>query len=420
MEHRDPHASDEPGETQWPAVSVQTRPWRTNPDLVGPTGARASYADRTLNEIEVQIPPWIADLPVHIAPETQAACEEAAQRIAQLEVHADQLAGIGDLLVRTEAVASSKIERIHADLDELARASVGEQAGERARTTLAAARTIKQLTESCNEGVSLTTQAILAAHHALLVDDALEREWAGRFRQQQNWIGGSDFTPRGAVHVPPPAEHVGPLVDDLVRFANRDDISGIAQAAVVHAQFEAIHPFTDGNGRVGRALIGAVLRRRGVTRAASVPVAAAMLADVDAYFVELERYRAGDIASMVRYVARSAIVASEAATITADRVRSLPHEWRATVGPRRGSSAAHLIEGLVQAPILDLARARAVTGSTPIRTYEALDRLTEAGILEEITHRGRNRIWVAREVLAEVTELEDRIGLRTVPSKRWQ
>ena len=196
--------------------------------------------------------------------------------------------------MRTEAVASSKIEHIYADMDDIARASLGEEASDKARRTVAAGQALTTLTNSCNGAAPLTERAILNAHHALLHDDRLEGAWAGRYRQQQNWIGGSDFSPSGAVHVPPPRQLVGPLMADLVKFANRNDLSAISQAAVLHAQFEAIHPFTDGNGRVGRGLMGAALRRRQITNSITVPVAAAMLSDVDDYFDRLRDYRQGD------------------------------------------------------------------------------------------------------------------------------
>ena len=96
-------------------------------------------------------------------------------------------------------------------------------------------------------------------------DDPGEVRYAGRIRDMQNWIGGSDYSPRDALYVPPPPETVEGYLDDLIRFANRNDLPVLSQAAVAHAQFESVHPFTDGNGRIGRALINAILRRRGAT-----------------------------------------------------------------------------------------------------------------------------------------------------------
>jgi Fic family protein len=407
-------------DSRWPAVVVEERPWRTNPDQRGLDGSRPNQRERMLTTISVEIPARIANQPVHLAPETTAACEAAAQRISALESRAEHLGGLGELLVRTEAVASSKIEHIYADLDDIARASLGEQASDKARRTVAAGQALTTLTDSCNDAAPLTEQAILDAHHALLHDDRLEGAWAGRYREQQNWIGGSDFSPISAVHVPPPREDVEPLMADLIKFANRNDLSAISQAAVVHAQFEAIHPFTDGNGRVGRGLIGAALRRRQITSSITVPVAAAMLSAVDDYFDKLRDFRQGDLDSITDYVAQSALAAADASVESADRLAELPARWRDLVSGRRGSSSRALVDGLLRAPILDIARAERITGSTRARTYEAIDRLEEAGVLHEITGGSRNRIWVVTDVMTELRDLENRIGIRAAPSARWR
>lgn len=405
--------------TAWPATTVEVRPWKTNPDLHGISGARPNRDDRLLTSIEVEVPARIAALPLHLDAPAVLACENAARAIASLESDGQHLAALGELLVRTEAVASSRIEHIYADLDEVARATIGEQAADTAIRTVASMRALGDLTASCDAGAPLTEQAILDAHGSLLAGDRLEGQFAGRYRTQQNWIGGSDYTPRGAVHVPPPHDLVPDLMRDLVAFANRDDLLSIAQAAVVHGQFEAIHPFTDGNGRLGRGIISAMLRRRGVTKTVVVPVAAAMLADVDTYFDRLKDYRDGNPDALVTYMAESSVSACSAAQESATYLATLPDQWRHQVRPRRGSAAETLIEGLMANSILDIARAEAVTGASRPRTYQAIDRLVGAGVLDEITGGGRNRIWVAHDVLTELRTLEERIGVRSKPSERW-
>ena len=105
--------------------------------------------------------------------------------------------------------------------------------------------------------------------------------------------------PIGATFVGPRHELVPGAVDDLIAFTQRDDISALPQIAVAHAQFETIHPFTDGNGRTGRALVQALLRNKGLTRQVTVPVSAGLLAGTDAYFDALTSYRSGDAAPIV-------------------------------------------------------------------------------------------------------------------------
>jgi Fic family protein len=137
------------------------------------------------------------------------------------------------------------------------------------------------LTDTDHRG-RIEADALLAAQAALVADDPSERLYAGRWRDMQNWIGGSDYSPRSALYVPPPPETVTAYMNDLLVFANRDDLPVLAQAAVAHAQFESIHPFTDGNGRIGRALINAILRRRRATSRVVVPLAS-LVAHRDRY-----------------------------------------------------------------------------------------------------------------------------------------
>lgn len=405
--------------TPWPAVQLVEQSWTTNPDQRGPNGARPPKADRMLTSVVTEVPAAIAELDLTLDQLTVTACEEAAVAITRLDAKGLALAGVGDMLVRTEASASSKIERIYADLDDLARASLGAEAGERARSTIAAARAIATLTEHAG-AAEITEQAVMDTHSALLGGDLLEGSTAGRYRTSQNWIGGSDHSPLGAVHVPPPVRMVAPLMADLMAFTARIDISAVAQAAVAHAQFEAIHPFNDGNGRTGRALIGAVMRRRRLTTSVTVPVAAAMLADVDEYFEQLADYRGGDVNGFVRYAARSATVAATAAEQSARHLADLPAQWRANASPRRGSAAETLIDHLLRQPVIDLETAGKITGVPANNTARGIDRLVVGGVLREITGGSRNRVWVCGDVVDEVAELEQRIGLRSQPSAKWR
>ena len=137
----------------------------------------------------------------------------------------------------------------------------------------------------------LDEDAVLAMHAALLAD--VQPEIAGRWREEQVWIGGDSFGPHGAAFIPPHHDHVPALMADLVKFTRRADLPLLSQAAIAHAQFETIHPFPDGNGRTGRALIHAMLRGHGLTRNVTVPVSAGLLTDTNGYFDALTAYRDG-------------------------------------------------------------------------------------------------------------------------------
>ncbi len=405
----------------WPATERREVPWHTNPDQHGPDGRRPNYRDRMLTSVVVEVPPKIADLAVDLAPDLGEQVRRVEGEITRLDAqHGAHLVGLSSFLVRSESVASSRIEQVYADLDDVARASIAESASRAAMTTAAAAEAMYRLVHRQGPGRSFHESALLDAHRALLERDPAEKRYAGRYRDVQNWIGGSDFSPRNAIHVPAPPKEIGPLMADLMRFVNRDDVPPLAQAAIAHGQFEAIHPFTDGNGRIGRALIAVTLRRRAVTRQVVVPVAATMLADVDTYFDALIAYRDGDAGTLISYIAAAAHTATIEASVSAQRLRDMPGRWREVVRPRANSSAAALIDGLVAAPVLNARIAQQITGSTAARTYEAIEKLVEAGVLREITGGARNRVWVASDVANEIADLDERIGRRATPSRRWR
>lgn len=401
----------------WPAHAHERRPWTTNPDARDRTGRRPPYEDRILAEIEVSVPPHIAEITPSLSPATILALEEATAEVAGLDKGAgSRLSALSGFLLRSESIATSRIERIYANLDDFALALAGHRAGEEARRTVAAVAAIASLVDLAADA-PITVASIDDAHRRLLADDPLEGRFAGIKRPVQSWIGGNDFTPRLASYVPPPPHLVGALLDDLVVAANRTDVPTVVQAAIVHAQFESIHPYTDGNGRIGRALINAVLRRRGLTTRVIVPVASVMLADVDQYFAQLDGYRQGDADAFVRYMAHATSVAAAEAVTSAGRLGRLPERWRGRVRLRRGSAADKLLDRLLEWPVLTDKLAADVAGSSTRRIYDALSRLTEAEILTEVTGKARDRVWLAADVLDEIDRLEERIGYRETPGR---
>jgi Fic family protein len=197
---------------------------------------------------------------------------------------------------------------------------------------------------------------------------------------------------------------------DLIEFANRDDISAVAQSAIVHAQFETIHPFTDGNGRIGRALINAVLRRRGLTSQTVTPLASAMVADRQGYFDLVNSYRLGELTPFVSSVARSAQIASTAARVSAGELEALPAMWATQTTARAGSSAQAVLRILLDRPVLSAVDAMRMTGGSESSVYSAMDRLEADGIIHEVTNRKRDKVWAATAVLEEMTALTERIA----------
>jgi Fic family protein len=334
-----------------------------------------------------------------------------AEIVALDHTHGDQLEAIGVLLLRTESVASSKIEFVEASLDDYARALHGNKASSAAASVVAATRALELLISDTTASGQVELAGLLRAHQALMADDPGESRYAGQLRDVQNWIGGSDYSPRNALYVPPPAATVAEYMADVIEFANRDDMPVLAQAAVAHAQFESIHPFTDGNGRIGRALINATLRRRRATNRVVVPLASALVAHRDRYFDQLTAYREGDVRPIIdSFAVASRIAAAESAT-SAQRLAAIPDEWAQMLGPVRiDSAAAKLLDVLPAHPVLSADDAVELIGAPVSSVYTGIERLAQAGVLRSLTDRRRNQVWGASLILDELDDLGARIA----------
>lgn len=393
----------------WPAHSVQTVTWTSR-------NRNASQTDRELGEIDVSLPPHIGHLD-HVAdPRVVAEMEAALSEIGTLDkVDGQALGSLDALLIRTESVASSKIEEIAADIDDYARALHGVKANPSATSMANATTALASMVDEAGRDKKIRIEAILKAHRALLASDPQEQTYAGRLRDMQNWIGGpSAYSPIAADYIPPPPETVEAYVADLVSYSNRDDVPALTQIAVAHAQFESIHPFTDGNGRIGRALVNAILRRRGVTTNCVVPLASAIVAQRDLYFDNLAAYRRGHVEPLLSSFTTGSRIAAEEAAVTAVRLAGIPEQWRDTLGRVRTGSATHRLLQLihtspvVSADDVDLQ----FMGVARSSVYRSISRLEDNEILVPLTARKRNQIWGARAVLDEIDDLSSRIARR--------
>lgn len=388
----------------WPAHVPDVRPWRQR-------SRGGTAADRMLTEVVAMRPPLIGDRDVRLSLELVSAMEASVLEISALDhSHGAELGALETLLLRTESVASSKIEHIDASVDDFAQALHGIKANPSATSMAASTAALAALIRSVDEGGDLEVAMVLMAHLALMVDDPHEHAYAGRFRDMQNWIGGSDHSPRNAVYVPPPPETVDDYVADLVVFGNRTDLPVLAQAAVLHAQFESVHPFTDGNGRIGRALINTVLRRRGTTRRVVVPLASALVARRDDYFDVLGEYREGRIEPIIRSFTAASAIAARESRVTAGRIAELQSAWQDKAGSRRGSAVSRLLAGLISTPIFSASEAAEAIGGATSSVYAGLERLHAAGIIRPLTDRTRNQVWGAVDILDELDDLAARIA----------
>jgi Fic family protein len=363
-----------------------------------PTGQ--TRKDREPFRYRAYVPDEIAGADFPLSGPVAKAVSEAERALVDLNRDPPVVAALESVarqLLRAESVASSRIEGLELSHRRLARAAYAgsDHADETARSVLGNIRAMERAVEIGEAADPFRVQDLQDLHETLTTATRDDRS-AGRVRDRQNWLGGSTFSPRGAEFIPPPPEHVEPLLEDLAQFLNRDDLPAVQQAAIAHAQFETIHPFDDGNGRVGRCLIHAVLRRRRIAPRYVPPVSLVLATHADDYVRGLTAYRDDRHNEWSLFFARTVSIASHEAGGFAARVAALQEQWRTQArDPRRGSSAARLIELLPRQPIVDTGIAHEMLGGSQEAVRLAIRQLEQAGVLERVTANRRNRVWEA-------------------------
>jgi len=361
------------------------------------------------------LPAPIADLDPLVSSSALNSITDAEAACSRLEVTEGMvrvnLETVARQLLRAESVASSRIEGLIVSHRRLAKAAFTDGQGDfAAQSVLRNISGLEQALKLATEVERIDRETIVSIHEAMFRGTADDRH-AGVVRDRQNWIGRDGSTPATADFVPPPADAVNPLLDDLGAFASRNDVSAVLQAAIVHAHFETIHPFWDGNGRVGRALIHVVLRRRGAIARFLPPVSLVLANNADAYVRGLTSYRFVDENDWYALFSDALRISADGSTAFAERIRTLQEHWREQAGnPRRDSAASRLIELLPSHPVVNLRTAMELTGASDEAVLRAFERLQSAGVIRQTTVGKRNRAFESIGLFALMDEFERELG----------
>lgn len=286
--------------------------------------------------VKAFVPARLAERDLTLDPGTvlsTARAQAAVERSA--ETMPDDYTALARLVLRSEGVASSFIEGVRAPVLDIVLAEAGHAVGRPDAAWVAA--NLATVTDAIREAVAgpLTVESLCRWHRTLMTGSPTPARHVGVVRTEQGWIGGT--SPLDAHLVTPPPGAVPALLDDLVAFVNADDVDAVSQAAVAHAQFEVVHPFADGNGRVGRVLVAWILVRR-LSVAAPPPVSARIAADVGGYGSGLVLYRLGDHNSWIRWFADAVSGAGRAQQELVATVEELRRTWAKRLGaPRAGT-----------------------------------------------------------------------------------
>jgi Fic family protein len=394
--------SDSARSTGWPPVQYEDHDW------VGSIDVPRRWQSTFSGPYRSAVVPEIAQLDPVVSAATAALADEATAELARFDAEmGSEIAPFGAILLRSESAASSRIENLTASAKAVALAELGDTSKRNATEIVA---NTSAMTAAIALADRLDNPAILALHAALL--EQHDPRIAGKWRTAQVWIGSSSYGPHTASFVPPHHTRVAAAIDDLVRFMQRDDLPVLPQATIAHAQFETIHPFPDGNGRTGRAIVHCLLRGKRLTRQVTVPVSAGLLTDTERYFDALTAYRAGDIQPIVERFAEASFDSLVNGRQLVTELRVIRNEWSDSITSRRQATVWRALDVVFRHPVLDNALVQSELDVSAMGAEAAITELVEIGALQEITGGRRNRRYAAIPVLAALDAFAERAGRR--------
>jgi len=377
-------------------VSFETLEWKPR--------SRGIYSraevERQTGSYRAIVPARISQWVPLMSAQDSADIEDATRQMVEFDLHAKKALGTAEpshgpmaaILLRTESASSSQIEQLTTSAKQLALAEIDQGERSNARTVIGNVRAMEaalRLSERISE------ESIHAMHAELMLNQSgFDPGEAGLFRSEQVWIGPGEAGPRTAHFVAPHHEHIPSAMEDLVTFITRADLPVLLHAAVAHAQCETIHPFSDGNGRTGRALVHSILKNKGLMRATALPISAGLLTDLDTYFSALSDFQRGDAGPIVRRFAHAARVAAMTGTqLVDDLVEVLESSRQKMTSVRSDAAAWKVLPALVGQPAVSVDYLKNKLGLGEMAALRALNVLTERGVLTEITGKKRGRAW---------------------------
>jgi Fic family protein len=308
------------------------------------------------------------------------------------------------MYVRREAVLSSQIEGTQSTLEDLLEVELAPETTARRGDVADIVGYVRAMNYGLErlETLPLSLRLIREIHRELLRDGRGGHATPGRFRTTQNWIGPEGASLKAATFVPPPVPEMHSALADLETFLHRPgDRPVLIDVGLAHAQFETIHPFLDGNGRVGRLLITFLLMHHGVLRRPLLYLSHYLKLHRAEYYDRLQAVRLdGDWEGWLRFFLRGVAETAEEATVTAERIFDLRERHRAAVMNDTGANGLKLLSDLFARPLVNVTHVANLLGVTFPTASRVVGKFQDLGLLVEVTGRRRSRAFRYEPYLA--------------------
>lgn len=381
----------------WPAVEYENIPWERNEDYYDliPKSKRRKIGAT----YKAAIPLFIANRSFDISSNLATKLDEiSAMTIRFDERQRNAGYDLPALMLRSESTASSQIENLTSSVRNIAIAELSPHAPRNAKLIAGNVAAMRKAIEG-DKALSLDGICLI---HELLMTPAHDK-FAGKIRDKQVWVGGDSYSPHGAIFVPPVATRLRDYLDDLVKFSARENVNPIAKAAVLHAQFETIHPFLDGNGRTGRALLAKQLRFDGIMRHTTLPVSTGLLHSIDEYMNALNKYHEGNIEAIIERVADAVEIAVSLGLRAVGLIDEILELWQTKIVQRKGSRIYDLPFLLVKQPVVNSSFVADAFGISQRAARDILELACEYEILRPTGNAKRGTLYQS-DALIDIME----------------
>lgn len=360
------------------------------------TGHPLQYLSRRQRQLleEPYLSAVIGDLShvtIQLSADTQKLLLESIESLSRLDGYVkDKLASFPMLLLRSEALSSSQIEHYSASNRNVALAQIN-------RKQSSEAMIIKSNLESLVNGIlstkNLDIETIINLNRVLLNDEQIE------IRKRVNWIGTPNSLPQEASYVPPHPEYLERYMHQFVCFWQRNDIHPLIQAAFAHAYFEIIHPFEDGNGRVGRILIQILLKEKKFLEQLHIPFSVGIVKDQKRYVSALGEFTTGNYEPMMVVILENALGLVPKVYNVIEQLIELKHTWEKKLDVRQDALAWKMLDDFITQPVFDVKYIKEKYRANDQAVRNNIEKLLNAGIISAIGGNKRNVAYESMEVL---------------------
>lgn len=391
---------------EWPKTQQEELPWDRSAEVMEliPKSKRRKITSTYL----AAVPAKIADLPAPTVPqEILLQTAELSLSLARFDVaQAARTYNLPALMLRSESASSSQIENLTSSVKNVALAELSSMAPSNAELIAGNVRTMRKAIAASTG--RLNADAVCDMHDTLMRNTGEKQG----LREAQAWIGGTPYSPHGATFVPPHHSRVRELVDDALAFTEREDLDPVVKMAVAHAQFETIHPFTDGNGRTGRVLLHVIGAQAGLLEHSVLPISAGLLHSSESYMQAISAYQQGDAEPIVREMTEALELALVIGARMSDQLDTVLTQWEGRIVERKGSAMHRLAPVLVEQPVVDVKYLAEKLEISERAALNLVEKACDYGILKRMGNAKRGVFYQAPELVEVLEEAASLEGIR--------